>query len=64
VDGWKGTEVSGALGGKPSEVSGASPDGKASEVPEAAGASGSGLDGKPSEAGVPLTYMGFGFQSG
>jgi hypothetical protein len=24
-------------------------------VPEAAGASGSGLDGKPSEAGVPLT---------
>jgi hypothetical protein len=53
-----GTEVSGAPGGKPSEVSEAGPDGKASEAPEAAGASGLGLDGKLSEAaeaGVPLT---------
>jgi hypothetical protein len=42
--------VSGALGGKPS--------GEAPKAPKASGASGtsgSGPDGKPSEAGVPLT---------
>jgi hypothetical protein len=53
--GLTGAEVSGVLGGKPSEVSRAGPDGKA---PKAAEAYGSGPDGKPSEAaeaGVPLT---------
>jgi hypothetical protein len=49
-------EVSGVLGGKPSKVSRAGLDGKASEAPEASGA---GPDGKPSEvaeAGVPLPH--------
>jgi hypothetical protein len=53
-------------GGKPSEASGASLDGKVSEVskapeaPKAAEASGAGPDGKPSEVakvGVPLTAL-------
>jgi hypothetical protein len=55
ADGYMAAEVSGAPGGKPSEVSGAGPDRKVSEAPKASGA---GLDGKPSEAakaGVPLT---------
>jgi hypothetical protein len=44
--------VSRAPGGKPSV--------EAPEAPEASGASGLGPDGKPSEAGVPLTETGIG----
>jgi hypothetical protein len=58
--GWFGGQIEGrrsiwSAGQKPSEVSGAGPDGEASKAPEAPEASGSGPDGKPCEAGVPLT---------
>jgi hypothetical protein len=55
---WMGAGVSGAPGGKPSEASGASPNGKLSRAGPDGKPSGVGPDGKPfkvSGAGVPLT---------